>query len=139
MTLPRLATVDDLGDLLGTTIPDGLVARAEGVLDDASAMVRAGAGQTWVDPVTGLLTNPPGEIVALTKRIAARLWTNPTSVTQRTAGPFSESLGTLIDDDDRAVLDGYRPTSGLGTISTTRGCLETPPVRECDDWWEVLS
>lgn len=131
MTTPPLATVEELGTKLGITIPDDLVTRAEQVLFDASSTVRAEAGQTWLDD-TGSLTVVPDDIITMTLRVAAKMWANPTETTQRTAGPFSESLQGLLDDNDRTTLNRHRPFSGLGTISTTRGCLETPAV--CDEW-----
>jgi hypothetical protein len=127
MALPALAAPADLAAWMGQDIPAG-DARAWAVLSAASALVRAEAGQTWVNN-TNDLTGVPDEVAAIVVQVAARVWANPTGAVQWTKGPFSErysddaALGLYLTDAEKSALSRYRSAapSGLGVLSTTRG------------------
>ena len=120
--MPPLASFPDLEAWLGDSLD---AVRGQAVLDNASAQVRAAAGRTWVDEANALV-DVPADIRALVVRLAARMYANPTGSRQESAGPFSRSLGDgLLTDDETGVIGRYRPSSGLGVISTTRGRIET--------------
>lgn len=122
MALSPLASVDDLATWLGVTLEGVAAERAGAVLDAASAMVRAEAGQDWDG------TEAPADVIALVIRVAANMWANPTGVSQQATGPFSVSYGSALSDADRDLLGKHKPHGGLFTISTTRGCMETDSV-----------
>jgi len=122
-----------------------------------SMAVRAATGQTWVDDDGALIEMPAAAaeyLRAVTVLAAARYLRNPEGATSRseTLGPMSESVtvdpsAVFFNRAERDMLAqavelGYPTESGfagLGTISTTRGSLETAAVVdnfEWDDWAE---
>ena len=117
-----LATVTDLGNWLAEDLTDS--DRAPAVLDHASSLVRIAAGVTWLDPAT-----VPDGIAQITVRVAARFWGNPSGLKSATTGPFSGTFGDMeLTAGERAeIAQIINPGSrrGIGTISTTRGPLET--------------
>lgn len=119
MALPPLADVADLDAWLpGVAIvgDDDAEARAEAVLSAASAIVRAENGKNWVDENGELLDDIPDAVSVLVVQLAARLWANPTGLTQETAGPFSAMHGrSTLTDDERGVLTD-NTAGGLGSI-----------------------
>jgi len=139
MARPSPATTDDLAVALGVDAVDN-EDQAQFLLDRAWAIVRAYAGHpaTWLDddgnPTDQIDPDIPPVIVGMVDR-ATR---NPTGTTQETAGPFSRSFGSdaaqrlYLTKMDKLVIRGGLGLSGLGTISTTRGDLETPSVIGCD-------
>lgn len=119
MSLPLLATVQDLADWIGE---DNLAGdpRATAVLRRASALVRSEAGVEWAG-------GAPEDVQGVVIAAAARVWTNPSAAIQRTAGSFSERLseraadGLYLTDEERRVLSRYSPSRfGVGTIRTYR-------------------
>jgi len=142
MASTPLASSQDLADWLGQRqINED---RANAVLVAASAMVRSEAGQTWLDD-GGALDSPPETVVAITVQVAAKMWANPTGVSQQTTGPFSSSFARqYLTPEDRKYLNSLQPTAGVWTLSTTREELETPdtidvegqdePIPSGDPW-----
>lgn len=134
MTLPTLATVDDLERRLGQAIPDR--DQAEALLERASSKIRAYVRRTWVDPDTGLLDGVPEhpDVRGIAVEMVYRAITNPAGVTQDTAGPFSVSFGSdaaqriYLQRSEKDELAPIRRGGGLGTIPTTRGPIETTTV-----------
>lgn len=134
MTLPALATVDDLERRLGQTIPDR--DQAEALLERASSKIRSYVGLTWVDPDTGLLDGVPEypDVRGICVEMVVRAVTNPFGVTQDTTGPFSVSYGpdaaqrVFLQRGEKEELAPIRRRGGLGVISTTRGPIETATV-----------
>jgi hypothetical protein len=119
---PPLAPVESLRDRLGV---DADVVRLAAHLDDASALVRAEAGQSWI--VAGELDGVPDEVVRITLAVARAMFENPQRVSSDQTGPFSVSYSQpdrWLSDEDRRSLARFRPTSDLWTQSTTRGDLE---------------
>ena len=119
MSLPLMASVSDLADWLGEEIAVN-DPRAVALLRRASALVRSEAGKEWADEV-------PDDVQGVVIAVAARVWSNPNSAIQRTAGSFSERLseraaeGMYLTDEERRVLSRYSDVRfGIGTIRTYR-------------------
>ncbi len=141
--LPPLAGVDDLGTWLGAELPASSTPRAVAILSAASTLVRQHTGRAWVDgdgPTSDATDDPVRfdavqQVVVL---VAERVWKNPNGNTQQTTGPFGATvadwaaLGLALRDEEKEMLGGTSGgIPGLGTISFTRGDLETPAVHEC--------
>ncbi len=139
MALPPLADVAALDAWLpGVAIVGDEAAeqRAEAVLAAASATVRAQRGETWVVD-DALIEDIPDEVGVLVVQLAAKMWANPTGLTQETVGPFSASHGqSLLTDDEIGLLPGGTGPGGLGSIQ-----VEAPaetrlrPPRWCEEDW----
>ena len=119
MSLPLMASVSDLADWLGEEIVVN-DPRAVALIRRASALVRSEAGLEWADEV-------PEDVQGVVIAVAARVWSNPNSAIQRTAGSFSERLseraaeGMYLTDEERRVLSRYASVRfGIGTIRTYR-------------------
>jgi hypothetical protein len=119
MALPPLASVAALDAWLpGVVIvgDDAAEERAEAVLAAASAYVRAENGKTWTDEDDELVDDIPDAVSVLVVQLAARMWANPTGLTQEAAGPFSATHGRgTLTDDERGVL-ADNAAGGLGSI-----------------------
>lgn len=126
--LPALAPVTDLEARLGLD-PDTLtgpnLGRARAALADASALVRMEARRTWVD-AAGALTVVPDAVIRVVLGAAQRVYTNPDSVVQESAGPFArqlsaESTGVYLTKAELDIVRRFRPAGGeLWTLQTTR-------------------
>lgn len=132
--LPPLASIDDLQARLPETIAESDEARAEAVLEDASTLVRAEAGTTWVTD-DELDEDIPDIIVIVTLAAARRGFLNPDGFTQETLGDHSVSYGArgavYLTAEEKSLIAAAVGNFALGTISTTRGDLETPAVLDC--------
>lgn len=124
MTAP-LASLDQLAAWLGVP-QDGLdVARAAMILDVASGVICAEAGQGWDGvPV-------PDQIVGVTLSVAARVYRNPTGATDQTVGPFRTSGGDVggivLTSAEKAIIHAaVGSPSSLWTQQLTRHA-------DCDD------
>jgi hypothetical protein len=139
---PALANLDDLEAALGGPVADSQ--QAESLLARASAIVRAFAGKTWTttdDDDEEVLDVVPPDIPGVVVGMVERATRNPDGVTQvqETAGPFS--LGRSFGSDaagriyltamDKLVIRAAVGSTGVGTLTMTRGPLETPDVSEC--------
>lgn len=130
MSTPPLATLEDLEARLGQPVPADQETRALALLDDASALVRAVARRSWIED--GELADVPTAVVGVVANVAARAFRNPDGVTQDTAGPFTVSYGPLAAErlfltrGEREILSRF--TRNIGTISLTRGSIETDTV-----------
>lgn len=119
MTLPTLASTDDLERRLGQPIdnPD----QAEALLEYASSLIRAHTGKLYVD-TEGDLEDVPDGVTEVCVEMVFRAVTNPTGATQDTSGPFSVSFGPeaaqriYLSKSDRAILGGK---GSAFTIDTT--------------------
>lgn len=128
MTLPSLATLDDLEVRLGQPVADP--GQAQALLDYASALIRGYAKRTWVDG-DDALTDVPDGVPQVCVEMVFRAVTNPSGATQDTTGPFSVSFGPdaaqriYLSRSDKAIL---RPGSQQAfTIDPT------PPRPEASD------
>lgn len=128
-----LASLTDLEDRLGAPVASSLAAQAYARLRDASAIVRAYAGVSWTDD-DGNLEDVPDGVVGVVASMVERASRNPDGVTQETAGPFNRSFGSTASDrlymtkSERMVVRSAAGRSAIGTLSTTRGEVETADV-----------
>src|SRR5690554_5502218 len=110
MSLPSLATIEDLETRLGSTVSDEPQALA--LLRYASSLVRSYTGCTYIDEDGGLIDPLPDGVVEVTVEMVFRAVTNPAGVTQDTAGPFTVSFGSdaaqriYLTAADRTILGG---------------------------------
>lgn len=128
MARPPLADLDDLIRRVGSIVdaPDAALV----LLEQASAIVRAYAGQTWLDS-NGALSGVPDDIPGVVVSMVERATRNPDGLAGESVGPFSRSFGPAAYDRlyltkaERMVIRAAVGNTGIGTISTTRGSLET--------------
>ena len=73
------------------------IGQAAVLLEDASAMVRAYAGRTWVNE-DGELDGVPDGVRGIVCAVVARAVGNQDGVTQETVGPFNRSFGAQAAD-----------------------------------------
>ena len=132
MTRPALADIDDLQARLGLTLVEPQITQANARLADASEIVRAYAGKTWLnDDETEVDEDLPGSIPGVVASMVERASLNPGGITQETAGPFSRSFGSeaatrlFLTAGEKAVVRAASGRLGVGALSTTRGPLET--------------
>jgi hypothetical protein len=94
---PPLATLEQLGARLGQSFPvngqtgepttaDGM--RAGAALNDASNLIRAIAGEDWLDD-TGAVADVPYTIQTITLSVAQRAYVNPNGAVQASVGDAS--------------------------------------------------
>jgi hypothetical protein len=136
MSRAPLATVDDVAARLGQTL-DPTDPQVLARLGDASEIVRAYAGETWLDD-EGDLDDVPDAIPGVVAQMVERAARNPMGVVaeQKTAGPFQQQFSFGADAatriymtrNDKMVVRAAVGRTGIGTIATSRGILETPPV-----------
>lgn len=133
MPSPSLADVVALSEWLGQDIPDAQQPRAQALLVAASALVRSETGRTWLDD-EGALEAVPDEVHTVVVACAARVWLNPSGVTQEATGPFSASYGEnaaqglYLTPTESEILGRYKTSSGLWTLPTTRDDVETDTI-----------
>lgn len=131
MARPALADLADLEALVGT-ITDRTAAEAR--LAQASEIVRAYAGVSWLTDAGELDPDVPEQIAGVVAAMVERATLNPSGTTQESAGPFSRSFGSdaaqrlYMTAGERMVVRAAAGRRSIGTISTTRGDLETRPV-----------
>lgn len=132
MARPALAGIEDLEARLGKPIPDVLQALAR--LEDASEIVRAYAGRTWLNADEDAVEDVPGQIPGIVASMVERATRNPDGITSEAAGPFNRSFGSdaaarlYLTKAEKLVVRAAAGRTGLGAISTTRGPLETGSV-----------
>lgn len=141
MGLPALAPVTDLAVWMGVAITEGTdVDRARALLSAASTLVRSRAGKLWVDAEGNAEDDVPDQIAHVVVSVAARLWANPTGAATSGAGPFSSTWAKpvfALTEAEADMVDAAMGTAtfrGIGTLSTTRGDLETRAVTS--DCWD---
>lgn len=133
MTRPPLASQDDLERLLGASADDPL--RALALLENASAIVRAYAGLTWLNDDETDLEDVPADIPGVVAGMVERATRNPSGTVAESAGPFSRSFGPdaaqrlYMTSNEKLVIRAAAGRGTVGTIQTSRGPVETPPVR----------
>jgi len=89
---------------------------AQKVIDRASLLVNDAAGQNWTLDYGGDEARKPPEIaVQIAEALAARVFSNPRVVQQRSVGPMSERLadvvltGMTLREDEIERLAEFRP------------------------------
>lgn len=133
-----LASLDDLEDRLGRTLDGGELARAHAALADASVLVRAAAGRSWLDSTTGELTEVSDLAVSVTLSAAKRAVDNPDGYVSERIGDYSytrasapaggEVGGVYLTEEERMALRGLRGAGGLATLSYIRAAPFTRGV-----------
>lgn len=123
MSLPALASLEALAARLPSGIADSDETRAQAALDDASALIRAEAGETWVTDENELDTdNLPDVVVAVCLAAARRALINPDGVTQESLDGYSTSYSN--DSADIYLTKAERrlvgSAGGLWVQPTTR-------------------
>lgn len=126
MVLPAFATVEELAFRIPGGIATEDVDRAEAALADASALIRAEAGKTWVNDLNEL-SGVPDAIVAVTIAASRRALTNPDGVASETVPDYSRTFAATSLSADIYLTKGERRVvlraagrSGLWTLATTR-------------------
>lgn len=89
--LPPLCSFERLARKLGYTPVDGERDRAEGLLVEASGLIRDVAEKTWTDAVTGALAGVPVRVADICRAAALRAFGNPEALSQRSIGDSSKS------------------------------------------------
>jgi hypothetical protein len=133
--LPAFASTDDLD----VRLPGGLNAsdedRAQAALDDASALIRSEAGIDWVDD-DALRTDFPAVLRVICITAARRELENPDGIISETIDGYSQRLanastGVYLTPKEVRVVRRCAGRSGLWSLGTTRGVVETPA---CDPY-----
>ncbi len=126
MVLPAFASTDDLSARLPGGLSDDDLTRAEAALSDASALIRAEAGKTWVDDLLAL-SGVPDVVVSITIAAARRALTNPDGVTSESVQDYSRAFAATSASADIYLTRGEKSLvrraaggTGLWTLSTTR-------------------
>lgn len=117
--LPALATLADLEHRLGLdegTLDGADEIRAQAALDDASALVRDEARQTWVNE-SNALAGVPDVIFRVTLGAALRNYVNPDGLLTEQVGPFSRTIkqteaGVYLTEAEVVIVRRFRPTGG---------------------------
>lgn len=139
MGRPAFATEEDVQARLAQPQPftGPELAQVRARLDDASEIVRAYAGgTTWLNDTGDALEDAPPQFVGLVANMVARASANPEGVVQESAGPFARSFGAdaaqrlYLTQAERLMIRQAGGFSGLYTIATTRGPIETG--RDCN-------
>lgn len=122
--LPALVSLDDFA-LRAGGVDAADEDRAQAALDDASALIRAEAGKTWVTD-DELDDDLPDVIVAVCVAVALRAWLNPDGARSEQIGNYSvtwadSSTAVYLSDGERRTIRQAAGRSGIGSIT-----LESP-------------
>ena len=123
MTLPSLATVDELA----ARLPDGIDSadedRAQLLLDDVSALARAEVETDWVDDANAL-SGVPAVVVTVVLAAARRAWLNPSGFVSETIGSYTYRLadgaagsGVFLTDEEKRLIRRAAGTVDAGVSS----------------------
>lgn len=123
--VPPLVRLSDVEARLGETYDAAEIARPMAIVDDASALVRTEAGQTWLDG-NGELTAVPPTIAAVTLRVAIRAIENPEGFTNESGGDYSYTRkgvedGVYLTNREIRMIRKAAGKAGLWTQPVTRG------------------
>lgn len=126
MTLPAFADVGALAARIPGGIEDNDRPRAQAALDDASALIRAEAGNNWTNDEDTALEDVPDIVVTVCLSAARRAFVNPDGVTAASVGDASQSysessLDVYLKASEKALIRRANGSfGGLTTIATTR-------------------
>jgi hypothetical protein len=123
---PAFATVEQLtARVVGGQVDDG---RAQAVLDDASARIRAEAVKSWVTDGE-LDADTPDIVEVVCLQAALRAYQNPERLTQEGIGTgyvqSNVSADVYLTKAELRLVRRAAGNSGLWTKPTTRGYLES--------------
>jgi hypothetical protein len=130
MTLPALASTDELSARVPGGIATADLTRAQAALDDASSKIRAETSRSWCDDDDNLAL--PDEawkadtLVRICLASALRAFSNPEGVIEEHLGPFGQQFGGASPDvyltsAERRDLRKVVGAPALGAIPLTRG------------------
>lgn len=124
---PAFATLEQLtARVVGGQVDD---ARAQAVLDDASARIRAEAVKTWVDTQGHLVADLPDVVVVVCLQAALRAYQNPERLTQEGIGTgyvqSNVSADVYLTKAELRLVRRAAGNSGLWSKPTTRGYMES--------------
>jgi hypothetical protein len=120
MSLPALVSLDDFALRVSVSASDE--ERAQACLDDASALIRAEAGdEDWVDDDGGLET-VPDVIAAICVAVAVRAFRNADGVRSETIGNYSvayadTSTAVFITPGERRMIRRAAGLTGISSVS----------------------
>ena len=122
MSLPPLATIDDLRSFTGQDVG---VSRAVALLDYASALIRVEAGTDWVDENNDL-DGVPDVIRFIVCKVVERALSNPDGLTAESVVNYRAEYGNASSDlyltkQERRLI---RKAAGTPLITTVE--LESP-------------
>lgn len=131
MATPTLADIWQLQQRIPGGIDDSDLARALAALEDASAWIRAEAGEDWLD-VDGNLEAVPGAVVSVCCSVARRILDNPDGIMQMSVAQYSEGRVNATTDvyltkQEKAIVRKAAGTGG-GLVSVTLEGPYTPPL-----------
>jgi hypothetical protein len=140
--MPPLASFDLLVRKIGYTPEETEADRAEGLLDDASELIRDVAGKTWVSATTGALEEVPRRVARICVEAAFRAFENPYGLSQRTIGDSSKAYDRAGREGGEAVYltgaeeDSIRKAAGGSSfVSVT---LTSPYSADYVDPWAAV-
>jgi hypothetical protein len=104
--------------------------RIEALLDDASALVRAEAGRTWV--VDGALVDVPDVVVTVTLAVARRAFTNPDMVeSEALPGEYSVKRSDVyLTASEKSLVRRAGGQPGIWSLSVTRATSDMGDLPE---------
>jgi hypothetical protein len=97
MTLPSLATIDDIQELAPDLAGDLDETQAERLLTLASAIVRKAANRTWMNEAGDALEGVPDGVPELVALMVIRALRAPSDVNQERIGNYQVSYANAAD------------------------------------------
>lgn len=119
--LAPLASREQLAARLPSGIATADEARADAVIEDASSLVRAEAGKTWVDDGGALTDDLPDVVVSVVLAAAKRAFVNPEELESvGLDGHTARFRDVYLTKAERRLVRQAAGRTGLWTQSTTR-------------------
>lgn len=141
MTLPPLAELAAVRELLAEPLSVAQEARAVRLLTAISAEVRAVTGRTWTTPAGDLDPERPELLAVTTERATERALRNPQGLLAEGLGDYSRRFsdggsgtpGVYLTAAERAALLDLVDVGDIVSVPTERD-VSAGPAR-CDDIW----
>ena len=135
--LPPLVLLEDAEARLGKVFDLDEQERPLAVLADASALVRAEAGRTWVDD-TGEVADVPDVVAAVVLRVAIRAIEHPEGFVSESGGDYTYTRrgvedGVYLTDREERMIRRAVGRSGLWTQPVERGDIAVSNTGWVDD------
>jgi hypothetical protein len=135
MSTPTLADIWQLQQRIPGGIAEDDLARALAALEDASAWIRAEAGEDWLDD-DGALETVPGAVVSVCCSVARRILDNPDGLLQESVAQYSYSRTNATTDvyltkQEKAIIRKAAGNGG-GLMSVPFEGPYTPPLPPLD-------
>lgn len=143
---PPLAPFELLARALGAEpddFDDAERDRAEGLLDEASELIRDVAGKTWLDPDLGIPVDVPRRVARICVAVAKRGFENPEGLTQRVIGDSSKGYDRTGREGGEAVYLTAEEESAILKAAGLSGFQSVTLVSaysgESLDAWEAVN